>query len=91
MQKTDTCISVVVAFWCILARVYWPMINKKLQKGTAVDRRLESVLQSLLLPKYFLASVQMSVPFPACISVHCDRMKYSVLAEVWPYGYVQTL
>lgn len=91
MQKANTCISVVVAFWCVLACVYWLIINRKLQKGKAVDRRLESVLQSLLSPNYFLASLQMSAPFPACISVHCDRMKFSVLAEVWSYGYVQIL
>jgi hypothetical protein len=82
MQKANTCISVVVAFWCVLAYVYWPIIIRKLQKGTAVDRRLESVLQSILLPKYFLASLAMSAPFLACTSVHCDRMKFSVLAEV---------
>lgn len=91
MRKVNTCISVVVALWCVLACVYWLIINRKLQKGTAVDRRLELVLQSLLLPKYFLAFLQMSIPFPACTSVHCDRMKFGVLAEVWPYCYVQIL
>jgi ABC-type Co2+ transport system permease subunit len=82
MQKANTCVSVVVAFWCVLACVYWLIVNRKLQKGTAV-------MQSSLLPKYFLASLQMSAPFPACTSVHCERIKFSVLAEVWPYDYVQ--
>ena len=61
------------------------------KQKTAVERRLESVLQSILLPKCFIASLQMSAPFSACTSVHCDLMKFSVLARVWPYAFAQIL